>query len=76
MTLVGYNVSGLIGGAVVIEVVFNLPGIGSVLVNAVEAKDYPIIQATAMLFAIFVVVVNFLTDVLYGVIDPRIRTRG
>ncbi len=76
VTLVGYNVSGLIGGAVVIEVVFNLPGIGSVLVSAVEAKDYPIIQATAMLFAIFVVVVNFLTDVLYGVIDPRIRTRG
>jgi peptide/nickel transport system permease protein len=73
ITLVGYNIGSLIGGAVVIEAVFNLPGIGSALVYAVNARDYPVVQGTALITAILVVLVNATADIFYQFVDPRTR---
>jgi peptide/nickel transport system permease protein len=73
VTLIGYNIGGLIGGAVVVDVVFNLPGLGTQLVDAVQARDYPVVQGIALVTALFVVAANKLTDVLYHVVDPRTR---
>ncbi len=73
VTLIGYNLGGLIGGAVVVDVVFNLPGLGTELVDAVQARDYPVVQGIALVTALFVVAANKLTDMLYHVIDPRTR---
>jgi peptide/nickel transport system permease protein len=60
-------------GAVLVEVTFNIPGLGSMLVSAVDSKDVTVIQAVALLFAALIIVVNLLTDILYMVVDPRIR---
>jgi peptide/nickel transport system permease protein len=74
ITLVGVNVGGLISGAVVIEAVFALPGTGSALVQAVETRDYPVVQGVALLAAVLVVLVTLLTDALYLIVDPRTRS--
>jgi peptide/nickel transport system permease protein len=73
VTLIGYNVSTLIGGAVVIESLFSLPGLGQTLAQAVGARDYPVIQGAALVTGFLVVATNLLTDALYSVLDPRIR---
>jgi peptide/nickel transport system permease protein len=73
ITLVGYNIGALIGGAVVIEAVFNLPGIGSALVYAVSQRDYPVVEGAALVTAIIVVIINAVADVLYQFVDPRTR---
>jgi peptide/nickel transport system permease protein len=73
ITLVGLNTAGLIGGAVVIEAVFNLPGMGTALVQAVGSRDYPVIQGVALVTGVLVVVITFLTDLLYLIVDPRTR---
>ncbi len=74
ITLVGVNVGGLIGGAVVIEAVFALPGTGTALVQAVDTRDYPVVQGIALEAAVIVVLVSLVTDFLYMVIDPRTRS--
>ncbi|WP_112135440.1 ABC transporter permease [Glycomyces dulcitolivorans] len=63
----------LVGGALLTEIVFSYPGIGTLLYDAILNKDYPVIQAVTLLVLIVVLVANFLVDVLYGLIDPRIR---
>lgn len=63
-------------GAVLVEVTFNIPGLGSMLVSAVDSKDVTVIQAVALIFASLIILVNLLTDVLYMVVDPRIRVGG
>ncbi len=63
----------MLTGAVLVEVTFNIPGLGSMLVSAVNSKDVTVIQAVALLFAALIILVNLLTDVLYLVVDPRIR---
>lgn len=73
VTLIGYNVGVLIGGAVVVDVVFDLPGLGTRLVESVQARDYPVVQGVALATALFVVAANTITDLLYSVIDPRTR---
>ena len=73
VTIVGLNFGGLLGGAVVTESVFNWPGIGRLLVDAVRYRDYPIIQGVTLLTVTSVVVVNFLADLLIAAINPRIR---
>lgn len=75
ITLLGYTAGALLGGAVVVESVFGLPGIGQEMVNAVNLRDYPVIQGIAMLAAFSVVALNLLTDLLYTVADPRTRRR-
>ena len=63
----------LIGGVVITETVFNIPGIGRLVVDAIQTRDYPIIQGVILLFSGIYVVVNLLVDLTYTVIDPRIR---
>lgn len=73
ITIIGIGIAMLIGGVVVTESVFNLPGLGRLVVEAVLARDYPVIQGLILLFALVYVVINLVVDVLYTVFDPRIR---
>lgn len=73
ITLVGMNVAWLVSGAVVIEAVFALPGVGTDLVTAVASRDYPVVQGIALVAAVLVVVINIVTDLVYAVVDPRTR---
>lgn len=73
VTIIGVELLVLFGGLVVIETVFTIPGIGRFLVDAITHRDYPSIQALVFVFALFVVTVNLLVDLIYGVLDPRIR---
>lgn len=68
----GINLAFLVGGTVVVENVFSIPGLGSLLVGAVSTRDYPVVQAVALVLAIFVILVNLVTDVVHGVLDPRL----
>jgi ABC-type dipeptide/oligopeptide/nickel transport system permease component len=62
----------LLSGAVIVETVFNFPGLGWLLIQSIEARDYPVIQALMLVFAVQFVIVNVLADLLYGVVDPRV----
>jgi peptide/nickel transport system permease protein len=73
VTLVGLNIGSLIAGAVVVEALFAIPGIGEQLVFAVQLRDYPVIQGIALVLALFVVGANMLADITYILIDPRTR---
>jgi peptide/nickel transport system permease protein len=73
VTVIGNGVALLIGGAVVTETVFAIPGLGRLTVDAILRRDYPVIQGVVLLFSITYVVVNLLVDLLYTVFDPRIR---
>ena len=73
VTVIGIEAAFLIGGLIVTETVFNIPGVARFLVEAVRARDSPIVQNLVMFIAIVVVVVNFLVDMLYAALDPRIK---
>ena len=73
VTLLGIQVGQLLGGVVVTETVFSWPGIGKLTVDAIFARDYPVIQGAVLLTATLFVLVNLATDVVYAVLDPRIR---
>jgi peptide/nickel transport system permease protein len=75
VTVLGLQLGGLIGGAVVTEYVFALPGVGRLVVDAVFARDYPLVQGVVLLIAIGFIASNLLVDVIYGWLDPRIRYR-
>lgn len=74
LTVAGLNIGALIGGAVVLEIIFQLNGVGSVIVDAISAKQYVALQSSVALIAFFYVGVNLLVDVLYSVLDPRVRS--
>lgn len=76
LTVTGITLAVMFGGAVVIETVFTLPGVGRLLVNAVVRRDYPVVQGTLLVVAAWYVVVNIAVDLLYTVSDPRIRLRA
>lgn len=73
LTLLGMQLGALLGGAVVTETVFNWPGIGSLLVESIQRRDYPVVQGCVLLISLSYVVINLLTDLLYVWVDPRIR---
>jgi peptide/nickel transport system permease protein len=73
LTVAGLNVGVLIGGAVIVEVIFSLPGIGTLLFEAINARQYIALQSLVAIIAVGYVLINFLVDVLYAVLDPRIR---
>src|SRR5438477_3444208 len=75
VTVLGLQLGGLIGGAVITEYVFALPGVGRLVVDAVFARDYPLVQGVVLLIALGFILSNLLVDLLYGWIDPRIRYR-
>ena len=73
LTITGIQFATILGGVIVVEVVFAWPGLGRLVYNAVATRDYPLIQGAVLLIAIIFLLVNFVVDVLYAVIDPRIR---
>lgn len=73
ITVVGIQTGYLLGGTVIIEQIFALPGIGRLALDAVSQRDYPVVQGTTLFIAASFVFVNMLTDVVYGLVDPRIR---
>lgn len=73
LTVVGLNLGTLIGSTVIIEQIFSLPGIGQLLLQAINTRDFVVVQACVVVFAIVAVLANLLTDLLYAVLDPRIR---
>ena len=73
LTLIGLQFGALLGGTVILESIFGLPGIGSMVFRAVEQRDYPVIQGGAVLYGTIFVTVNIAVDIAYGFIDPRIR---
>ncbi len=75
VTVIGFQAAHLIGGVVVIEQVFNLPGLGRQLVQGIEARDLPTVQALLMFFVVVAIAVNLAVDLLYGLLDPRVRLR-
>jgi ABC-type dipeptide/oligopeptide/nickel transport system permease component len=73
VTILGLQFGNVLSGAVVVEVIFGRPGIGSYLVSAIQAKDIPVVQSVVLFIAVLYILINLLTDVLYGLLDPRIR---
>lgn len=73
VTVVGTQVGSLMGGVTIIEVIFGIPGVGNTLINAVYARDYPLIEVTAVFLAAVFVLLNLAVDLVYGLLDPRLR---
>jgi peptide/nickel transport system permease protein len=73
ITLLGLSIGSLMGGTVILEKVFALPGAGALLIDSIGARDYPVVQAATMVFATMVILVNLLTDIVYSFLDPRVR---
>ncbi len=73
ITLVGLQIPVLVGGSVILETIFNVPGIGRYLVTAINQRDFPIIQGVDLVLAIVIVVANLVVDLSYSLVDPRIR---
>ncbi len=76
ITLLGMEAGYLIGGLVIIETVFNIPGMGRYLVDAIRWRDYPIVQNLVLIVAVATVLINFLVDMMYSWVDPRIKYTG
>jgi len=73
LTVVGLQVGSLLAGAILTETIFSWPGIGRWVYEAIEARDYPIVQGASLFIGVIVVVVNLATDLLYAAVDPRIK---
>ena len=75
ITIVGIQFGFLLGGSILTESVFSIPGVGRLAVDAIKARDYPILQGAVVYIAISYVFINLLVDMLYAWVDPRLRTR-
>jgi len=75
ITYIGLQFGNLIGGIVVVERVFNWPGLGTLAFEAIASRDYPVLQGTVTVLSVMIVGVNLLVDIAYGLVDPRIRTK-
>jgi len=73
VTVVAVEIGYLLGGSIIIEQVFGYPGMGLLLITSITARDYPVIQGTILVYALFFLAINLLTDLLYTILDPRIR---
>ncbi len=73
LTVIGIVTGGLLGGAVVVEQVFSLPGVGRLVIGAVLSRDFPVIQGTLLFVAVIYLLVNLVVDILYAAVDPRVR---
>jgi dipeptide transport system permease protein len=73
VTVIGLSISGLMAGAVLTETIFSWPGVGHWLIDSIGRRDYPALQGGVMLISAVVIGVNLIVDLVYGVIDPRIR---
>ncbi|MGN0328350.1 MAG: ABC transporter permease [Lachnospira sp.] len=76
LTTIGQSFASLLSGAAVVETVFNIPGVGQLIVSSVTKRDYPMIQGIVLVVSLIYIIINLAIDLLYGVIDPRIRITG
>lgn len=72
VTIIGLQFGSLLGGAVIVETVFAWPGVGNAVIDAISTRDYPMVQAAVLIIALMFVLINLVTDLLYGYLDPRI----
>jgi peptide/nickel transport system permease protein len=75
ITIIGYGLPVLVSGAVIVENLFNLPGMGRLLVEATSGRDYTVVSAVILIVAVVMVLINLLVDLSYGLLDPRVRYR-
>jgi peptide/nickel transport system permease protein len=75
VTIAGLDFAGLLGGAIITESVFSLPGMGKMSIRAVVESDLPVLVGTTMVAAVFIVTANVLVDIAYGYLDPRVRVK-
>src|SRR5439155_1856030 len=73
VSVLGVNIGYLVGGTLVIEQVFAVPGIGQLMINAIFNRDFPVVQAVTLVFGVIVVLVYLITDVVHALLDPRVR---
>ena len=73
VTIAGLGFGRLLGGTVIIESIFALPGMGTILINGIQGRDYPVVQALVLMYALMFVVVNMITDIVYTKVDPRVK---
>jgi peptide/nickel transport system permease protein len=73
VSVLGVNIGYLVGGTLVIEQVYALPGVGQLMINSIFNRDFPVVQAVTLVFALLVVLVYLLTDVAHALLDPRVR---
>lgn len=76
LTVIGQTFAGLVAGAAVLETIFNIPGVGQLIVNSVQRRDYSVIQGAVLFITVAFVFINLLVDLLYSIIDPRVRLHG
>jgi peptide/nickel transport system permease protein len=75
VTVLGLQIGYMLGGAIVVEMIFTLPGVGRMTLDAVLERNYPVVQSTVLVIGAMFMLVNLITDIVYGVIDPRVRRR-
>ena len=73
VTVAGLQIGGLLSGSVLTETVFGIPGLGRLLVDSIEFRDYKVIQALLLFFSLEYIIINIIVDLLYGVLNPKIR---
>jgi len=76
ITLIAINLGLIVGGAIQIETVFSWPGLGNLMYGALVNRDYPLLQGVFLLTTVTVILANFLSDILYEVVDPRVKSMG
>jgi peptide/nickel transport system permease protein len=76
LTLIGINVSALLGGAIITETIFAWPGLGRLVIQAIQYRDFPLVQGAVLFIAFVTVAINLIVDLLYGFVDPRMRLGG
>ena len=75
VTFLATTIAEIVAGSIVVEQVFSIPGLGQMMISSIGNRDYPVVQAIIVIVAVVVVLCNFLADVLYRVMDPRIKGR-
>jgi peptide/nickel transport system permease protein len=73
VTIIAINLGYVVAGAITAEIVFNWPGLGTLTINALDERDYPVLQGIFLLLSVAVVIANLAADLLYGLLDPRVR---
>jgi peptide/nickel transport system permease protein len=75
VTVLAFQISGLLGGSVVTETIFAIPGLGRLLVGAISSRDYPVVQGIVVMTSMFIMITSLAVDVSYGYLDPRARLK-
>lgn len=73
ITFMGIIIAEIVAGSIIVEQVFSVPGIGTLLISSITTRDYPVVEAIVLLIALFIIVINFVVDVIYKVVDPRVE---